>query len=100
MRIILTSIPGRAIVKYCKAESETGTESENGYNQGIDNDERNGDLIMRASEFFSCIGLVAVAASVGVVPFAGMNALGLIIGGLVIGIVSCLIGMVLEDQKR
>lgn len=33
-------------MKYCKAESEIGTESENGYNQGIDNDERNGDLIM------------------------------------------------------
>lgn len=87
-------------MKYCKAESEIGTELESGYNQGIDNDERNGDLIMRASEFFSCIGLVAVAASVGVVPFAGMGALGLIIGGLAVGIVSCLVGMALEDQKR
>lgn len=55
---------------------------------------------MRASEFFSCIGLVAVAGSVGVAPFAGMGALGLIIGGLVVGIVSCLAGMALEDQKR
>lgn len=54
---------------------------------------------MRASEFFSCIGLVAVAASVGVVPFAGMGALGLIVGGLAVGIVSCLVGMVLEDRK-
>ena len=90
----------QAIVKYCKDESEIGAELKNGYNQGIDSNERNGDLIMRASEFFSCIGLVAVAASVGVAPFAGMGALGLIVCGLVVGIVSCLVGMICEDKEN
>ena len=35
MRIILISIPGGELVKYCKAESEIGAELGNGYNQGL-----------------------------------------------------------------
>lgn len=53
---------------------------------------------MRASEILCALGLVLISASIGIVPFSGMGALGLIVCGLVVGIVSCLAGMVCEDK--
>ena len=53
---------------------------------------------MRASEILCVLGLVLISASVGVTPFSGMGALGLIVCGLVLGVLACFAGMVCEDK--
>ena len=53
---------------------------------------------MRASEILCVLGLVLISASAGIAPFSGMGALGLIVGGLVIGVLACFAGMICEDE--
>ena len=53
---------------------------------------------MRTSEILQVLGLMLISASVGIVPFSGMGALGLIVCGLVVGVLACLAGMVCEDK--